>query len=231
MIRPSSRIVGTASFPTVGQIHGNHPSLGVGALVAPELVPGALSDTFGPPAVFVRYTEGTDRDEVEAWLREETLGIGEFPGSTEVFRSRRPAEIMNSDDIGAAPTVVAATLGVAALASLALVLSVSISRRRRDLALLKALGFTRRNVSTAVAWQATITIAVGLVLGIPIGIAAGRWLWRLFAEQLYVVPSPEVPVATLAVLVVAALVLCNLVAAAPGRAAGRTPASTSLRAE
>ncbi|HWM22470.1 MAG TPA: ABC transporter permease [Ilumatobacteraceae bacterium] len=225
------RIVGTASFPAVGQVHGNHPSLGVGGLVGPELVPGALTDTFGPPAVFVRYTEGTDRDGADAWLREETQGIGEFPGSTEVFRSRRPAEITNSDDIGAAPALVAATLGVAALASLALVLSVSTSRRRRDLALLKALGFTKRDVSTAVAWQATVTIGVGLLFGIPIGVVAGRWLWQRFVEQLYVVPAPEVPFVALVALVAAALVLCNLVGAAPGRAAGRIPASSSLRAE
>ncbi len=225
------RIVGTASFPTVGQTHGNHPSLGIGALVAPERVPGALTDSFGPPAVFVRYSEGTDRDAADAWLREATQGIGEFPGSTEVFRSRRPAEITNSDDIGSTPAFVGVTLGVAALASLALVLSVSISRRRRDLALLKALGFTKRDVSTAVAWQATITIGIGLLLGIPLGIAAGRWLWQRFAEQLYVVPAPEVPMVAIGVLVAAALVLCNIVAAAPGRAAGHTPASTSLRAE
>ena len=225
------RIVGTASFPAVGQVHGNHPSLGVGGLVAPELVPGALTDTFGPPAVFVRYTEGTDRDEADAWLREETQGIGEFPGSTEVFRSRRPAEIANSDDIGAAPALVAATLAVAALASLALVLSVSTSRRRRDLALLKALGFTKRDVSTAVAWQATVTIGVGLLVGIPLGVAAGRWVWQRFAEQLYVVPAPKVPLVALVALVAIALVLCNLVSAAPGRAAGRIPASSSLRAE
>jgi hypothetical protein len=225
------RIVGTASFPTVGQTHGNHPSLGVGAMVAPELVPGALNDTLGPPAVFLRYADGADPEDVEAWLREETIGIGEFPGSIDVFRSRRPAEIVNSDDIGAAPAVVAGTLGVAALASLALVLSVSTSRRRRDLALLKALGFTRRNVTTAVAWQATVTVVIGLVIGVPIGVAAGSWAWRLFADQLYVVPSPDVPVGALAVLAIAALVLCNLVAAAPGRAAGRTRASIALRTE
>lgn len=225
------RIVGTASFPTVGQTHGNHPSLGIGALVAPELVPGALTDTVGPPAVFIRYADGTDRDGADAWLREQIQGIGEFPGSTELFRSRRPAEITNSDDIGSTPAFVGATLGVAALASLALVLSVSVSRRRRDLALLKALGFTKRDVSIAVAWQATISIGVGLLVGIPLGVVLGRWLWQRFAEQLFVVPAPEVPLVALGVLVAAALVLCNLVAAAPGRAAGRTPASTSLRAE
>jgi len=230
--RPTAvRVVGTAAFPTIGQTHGNHPSLGVGALVAPDLVPGALTDNLGPPAVFVRYEDGTDPDDTEAWLREETLGIGEFPGSTEVFRSRRPAEIVNSDDIGAAPAFVAAILGIAALASLALVLSVSTSRRRRDLALLKALGFTRRDVSTAVAWQATVTVAIGLAVGVPIGVAVGSWVWRLFAEQLYVVPSPKVPVVALAVLAVVAVVLCNLVAAAPGRAAGRTRAAIALRTE
>ena len=120
---------------------------------------------------------------------------------------------------------------MAALASLALVLSVSTSRRRRDLALLKALGFTKRDVSTAVAWQATVTIGVGLLVGIPIGVAAGRWVWQRFAEQLYVVPAPKVPLLALAALVAVALVLCNLVSAAPGRAAGRIPASSSLRAE
>jgi hypothetical protein len=69
------------------------------------------------------------------------------------------------------------------------------------------------------------------VIGVPIGVAAGSGRWRLFARQLYVVPSPEVPVAALAALAVAALVLCNLVAAAPGRAAGRTRAAVALRVE
>ncbi len=230
--RPSKvRIVGTATFPTVGQTHGNHPSLGVGALVAPELVPGAFTNTFGPPAIFLRYADGTDTEEIEAWLREETQGIGEFPGSTEVIRSLRPAEIVNSGDIGAAPAFVASTLGVAALVSLALVLTVSTSRRRRDLALLKALGFTRRDVSTAVAWQATITVVVGIIVGVPTGVIAGGWTWQLFAQQLFVVPSPVVPVVALTALIAAAVVLCNLVAAAPGRAAGRTPAAIDLRAE
>jgi hypothetical protein len=44
-------------------------------------------------------------------------------------------------------------------------------RRRRDLALLKALGFTRRQISATIAWQATSTVAVGLLIGVPVGIA------------------------------------------------------------
>jgi hypothetical protein len=225
------RIVGTATFPAIGQVHGNHPSLGVGGLVDVAAVPGALGDGLGPPAMFVRYPEGADRRATAAWLRDGTQGLGEFPGSTEVFHFREPAEIVNSDDIGAAPTLVATTLGLAALASLALVLAVSTTRRRRDLALLKGLGFTRRDVTTAVAWQATVTVVIGLVLGIPLGVATGSWIWRLFAHRLYVVPTPTVPVLALAALALAALVLCNLVAAGPGRVAGRTRAAMALRAE
>ena len=230
--RPSiARIVGIATLPTLGQVHGNHPSLGIGAVVAPELVPGALGDGPASPAAFVRYADGENADEVEAWLREATAGIGEFPGSTEVFRSRRPAEIAHSDDIGAAPTVVAGALALAALVALALVLSVSIARRRRDLALLKVMGFTRRDVSIAVAWQATITIAFGLAIGIPLGVLGGTWMWRRFAEQLDVVPSATIPVLALVILAVAAILLCNLVAAVPARVAGRTRAAVALRTE
>ena len=225
------RIVGTATLPTLGQVHGNHPSLGIGAIVAPELVPGALDDGAASPAAFLRYADDVDPAAVEAWLGEATQDIGEFPGSTEVFRSRRPAEIANSDDIGATPAVVAGALAVAALVALALVLTVSISRRRRDLALLKVLGFTRGNVSTAVAWQASITIVLGLVIGIPLGVLAGSWLWRLFAEELDVVPTATVPIAALAALAAAAFLLCNVVAAAPARIAGRTRAAVALRSE
>ena len=72
---------------------------------------------------------------------------------------------------------------------------------------------------------------VGLVIGVPVGIAAGRWLWLAFARQLSAVPDPVVPAGSIALAVVAALVLANLVAALPGRAAARTPAAIVLRAE
>ncbi len=63
------------------------------------------------------------------------------------------------------------------------------------------------------------------------GIAAGRWLWILFAHSLSAVPDPVIPAASVALAAVGALVLANLVAALPGRAAARTPAALMLRAE
>ena len=50
-------------------------------------------------------------------------------------------------------------------------LTASVRRRRRDLALLKTLGFTRRQLAAAVSWQSTVPVAIGTALGVPLGIA------------------------------------------------------------
>jgi hypothetical protein len=53
----------------------------------------------------------------------------------------------------------------------------------------------------------------------------------LFARQIYAVPEPTVPVSTVILLSLGTLVLVNVVAAVPGRAAARTPTALALRAE
>jgi hypothetical protein len=82
-----------------------------------------------------------------------------------------------------------------------------------------------------VAWQATTLTLLALALGIPIGIAVGRWIWTAFSNQLGIVPSPAVPLPTLLLAVPATLLLANLIAYLPGRAAGRVQAATVLRTE
>ena len=100
-----------------------------------------------------------------------------------------------------------------------------------DLAIFKTLGFTRRQVRHAIAWQATTIAAIALLIGLPTGIAGGRWAWRVFATQLGVLPEPAVPLPTILIAIPAALVLANLIAAAPARAAARTQPATVLRTE
>ena len=138
---------------------------------------------------------------------------------------------MNYRSIGSTPVVLAVGLALGATVALALTLAASVRRRRRDLALLKTLGFTQRQLSAAVAWQATVTAVVGVAVGIPLGVVAGRQLWTLFAHNLNAVPDPTVPALSVALVGLGALLFANLVATIPGRAAARVPTALVLRAE
>jgi ABC-type lipoprotein release transport system permease subunit len=125
----------------------------------------------------------------------------------------------------------ASILAVAALGTLAHTLVTSIRRRRRDLAILKTLGFVKGQVSAAVAWQATTLVAVALLVGLPLGVAAGRRGWRLFADQLGIIAEPAVPVVPTLLAIPVAVLVANLIAVVPGRLAGRTRPALLLRTE
>jgi ABC-type lipoprotein release transport system permease subunit len=148
-----------------------------------------------------------------------------------VLSVQRPAEIVNYRATGATPAVLASALAGGSLVALGLTLVASVRRRRRDLALLKTLGLTERQLAATVAWQASVAATIGIVVGVPLGIALGRWLWILFTREIYAVPDATVPVLQVVLTAVGALVLANLVAALPGRIAARTPTALLLRAE
>ena len=101
----------------------------------------------------------------------------------QVFPARLPADVNNLKLVEGLPRALAAFL--AALAALALVhtLVTTVRRRRHDLAVLRTLGFVGSQVSATVAWQATTFVVVGLVVGIPLGVAAGRTAWSLVADR------------------------------------------------
>jgi hypothetical protein len=228
-------IVGTAVLPTIGVVHGEHTSLGVGALVALDQIPGASRnlngvENAGGNAAFISFKPGTDVDTEIAALRDQAEVFAPFQ-DTIVTPFSRPAEIVNATQAGSAPALLAAALVTAAAVSLALALASSVRRRRFDLALLKALGFTRRQVGATVAWQASTTVVIAVLIGIPIGALLGRWAWIAFARELNVVPRPEVPIVALVVLVVGALVVANVVAMVPARTARRVRPAIVLRGE
>ncbi|MGI9032909.1 MAG: FtsX-like permease family protein [Acidimicrobiales bacterium] len=138
---------------------------------------------------------------------------------------------MNYSNMGVTPAALAGGLALAMVVSLGVSLAFGVRRRRRDLALLQALGFTRGQLSSTVTWQAVITVFVGLAIGLPLGTVLGRALWSGFARQLAVVARPTVPVALLGALAGGLVVTAVLAAAAPARLAGRTQVATILRSE
>lgn len=233
-------IVGTMTAPTLNSGGGSGAGLGQGALVATSDFTTAqlnLQDATipGPNVIFVRSRPGVAPSIVYQSLRTVEHEVNAIPAARGltggIVNVLRPAEIVNFRSMGTIPDVLAGGLAIGATVALGLTLIASVRRRRRDLALLKALGFTQRQLAASITWQATVAALIGCVIGIPLGIVIGRELWNLFARGIYVVPDPSVPPLTLVFVGVGALLFANLVAAVPGRIAARTSTALVLRAE
>ena len=72
---------------------------------------------------------------------------------------------------------------------------------------------------------------LALLLGLPLGVAAGRVAWRTFASTLGVLPEAVVPLAPVLLAVPIAVVAANLLAAVPAFLAARMRPAVVLRAE
>ena len=129
------------------------------------------------------------------------------------------------------PPLLAGLVGIVGAAMLGHALVSTIRGRRRDLAVLKTLGFVGRQIRATVAWEATALVVIALGIGIPAGIAAGRWGWRAFAKSLGVIPLPVVSTLLVPIAVIAVLAVSNSIAALPARAAARTSPAVVLRSE
>jgi FtsX-like permease family len=232
------RIVGTATMPTIGVGGNQHLEMGTGALVADQVLPAHSSSGYqlagaapGPDAILVRMKVGDGAPGLASLRRIAHATSTPADYGVSVLPVQRPAEIVNYRSMGTTPAILGAGLALGAVVALGLILVASVRRRRRELALLKTLGFRARQLSSVVAWQATVAVVVGAVAGVPLGVLLGRTLWNLFAHDISVVPSPTVPVTIVVLIVIGAVALGNLVAALPGRMAARTPTALLLRAE
>jgi putative ABC transport system permease protein len=176
--------------------------------------------------LLVRFRRGVDVPETIERMRAK-IHAGDDQG---LFLTDA-GDLVNFGRVDDMPVILAGLLALLSAAALTHLLFSSVSRRRRDHAVLKTLGFTRGQVRRAYAWQATTTLIAALVFAIPLGIVAGRGLWVFLAQRLGVVAEPRVARLAVALTPLVALVLANVIAAVPARAAARTLPATVLRAE
>jgi len=176
----------------------------------------------------VRWAAGADR----AAKQRVFARLSEVAGrSLVVLPSEKPTDIVNFGRVQSMPFVLGGILAVLGAATLTHTLVTAIGRRRRDLAVLKTIGFVRRQVTRTVAWQATTMVAIALLVGMPVGVALGRWAWTMLAGQLGVVSEPVTPIPPVLLVIPATLLVANLAAAVPGWLAGRIHPAVALRAE
>jgi hypothetical protein len=74
-------------------------------------------------------------------------------------------------------------------------------------------------------------VAIALLVGLPLGVAFGRWAWVTLAHQIGVVSEPVTPVPPVLLIIPATVLLANLIAVAPAWIAARIRPALALRAE
>jgi putative ABC transport system permease protein len=99
------------------------------------------------------------------------------------------------------------------------------------MAILGAIGLSRRQLTAAVA---TLGATVGLlaaVVGVPLGLLAGKWLWTAHADRIGLSPSIALPTGIAVAVGAATVTLTCMIALAAGWGALRTRLATALRSE
>ena len=233
------RISGRGVFPHMGQGSFSTTGLGVGA----QLPGGTLSTFFDdqdvPPDYlydgrtfhFVAIDAKGSPSALDAELVELEASVAADAGFVLVRTEQPPTKILDLGRVRVVPMTMAGVLALVAVTALAHLLTTSVLERRRELALLSALGFVRRQLRATVAWQATVVTLASLAVGVPVGVALGRSVWTAYASGLHAAAPAETPWLWLALAVVASLGIANLVALLPGQWAGRTRTAVVLRTQ
>ena len=226
------RVVGEMISPSIGDLFTN--GVGEGAWVYGPAVrkyaqsqQQSRSSSSTPPTVFnifaVRYTPGVSKAAAFASLQR-------VFGRT-VLKQLPAEDVVNLQSVDGLPLVLAGLIVLLGVMTLGNTLVTSVTRRRRDLAILKTIGFVRPQIAAIVAWQATSFALLALLVGLPVGIAGGRWAWSAVASGIGSASPAIVPVLAVALIVPGTLVAANAIAAWPAWRAARIHPASVIRSE
>ena len=151
---------------------------GADHVYAARAVADALAAAAAPTnLLYVETAAGTNNDTVAAIVDGTHLPNGAYPRSfTRLARDTLSAQ-RQFLDIGAGY----ATVGlIADLAAMAVLMIDRVRERRRQIAMLRALGFRGRTVSRAFRVEAVVIAGEGIVAGLVTGLVLA---WRLGAER------------------------------------------------
>jgi ABC-type lipoprotein release transport system permease subunit len=142
-----------------------------------------------------------------------------------------PSSVDNLQEVGATPWLLAAFLVLIGAAGLAHSLIVGVRLRRRDLAVVRAIGLRPGQARRVVTWQAFVMAAAGAVVGLLVGLLVGRLVWERIATGIGAVVRVDVPLAALVLGPALAVGLGLALSLLTGRRASGLRPATVLRAE
>jgi len=140
-----------------------------------------------------------------------------------------PFSVSALQRVTAAPFLLAIVLLTFLVVASAYLLPASVRARRQDLGVLRALGCDGRQLRAIIHWQTILASVLVLLVGVPTGIVAGRWVVKRLTQALGIVPGAVVPLWSIAALAVGVVVAANVLAVIPARSAARTATTSLLR--
>jgi ABC-type lipoprotein release transport system permease subunit len=215
----SFEVVGRAVFPNIGDTG----QLGRGAFLSYSALERSVADA-PRNVVLVRFSRSSNPVKLSSQLRRVVAPVP-------VSSASLPTDLISFGRVDNLPVLVAAVLGVMAAAVLAHTLSTEIIRRRRELAILKTLGFRRRQIAGTIVGQAITLAVIALAVGIPLGVIIGRAAWSWFAAEQGISSAPTVDGVAIALFVPAVILAAVIIAAIPARIAAHVSPAVALRAE
>ncbi len=217
-------VVGRTTLPSFGNARFGGTGLGSGALGTAARFP--IHDENTPGGRFnymlLRFKPGTvaaSETQLRAFLAQQGCSDASC-----LLADSRPPEIDGYRNARNLPLAIGVVLALFLVATLVHALVSTMRRRTSDLAVLRALGCTRRQLAATLRWQGLMLTVSAIVIGVPIGLIASRFAWSAFASHVGIAADTTSPIAILAIGTGGLVVIAILVAAAVG---GRVP--TAIR--
>ena len=212
-------VVGVATIPAFGNAAFSQAGLGTGAIGRASLFPPQDPEAPGKyNYVLISYGDSgataTQLANLDRAVRK--LGCGD---PVCVLTDLRPDEISGFRNARSVPLAAGVVVALLLFATLTHTVLSTMRRRRIDLAVLRALGCTRRQLESTMRWQTLMLIGSALIVGIPLGLVANTIAWNAFTERLGVEPGTVIPVALLAIGALSILALAYALATGVGRRA------------
>jgi hypothetical protein len=209
-------VVGSTTFPEFGNERFGGTGLGTGALGTTGLF--KFREESEPGGHFnymlLRFAPGTAVKSV-ATLRAFLAQQG-CPDVSCILTDSRPGEIDGYRSARGLPVAVGIMLVLLLVATLTHVLLSTMRRRATDLAVLRAMGSSSRNLIATLRWQALVLTGSAILIGLPLGLIASRIAWTKFSSELGIAPGTVMPLLIPALAAVALLAIAWLLATLAG---------------
>jgi hypothetical protein len=218
------RIVGVVAFPV--DADGGSSAQGIALTRASARFlgfDGTCPDTFDcNQNVVITFARGAD---VHA------AGARYDSAVTDLATALTPGELDSLLAVEQLPIVLAVFLATIGVIAITFTVATTVRRRRVDLALLRTLGMTSRDLRRVVFVQTSILVGTGAIAGALLGAVTGRQVWRLTVDAVHVAYVPVVPLAAIVLVPVATFVIAHVAATFPRRRAASLRPAAVLRSE